>query len=47
MGLIFNKEIGRKKEMDIFLSYCWKDDEVVNKIYDYFKNNHSITVSDK
>lgn len=33
--------------MDIFLSYCWKDDEVVNKIYDYFKNNHSITVSDK
>lgn len=30
--------------MDIFLSYCWKDDEVANKIYDYFKNNHSITL---
>ena len=28
--------------MDIFLSYCWKDDEIANKIYDYFKK---ITVS--
>lgn len=30
--------------MDIFLSYCWKDDEIANKIYDYFKKNHSITL---
>lgn len=30
--------------MDIFLSYCWKDDGIANSIYDYFKENHNITL---
>ncbi len=30
--------------MDIFLSYCRKDDKVADDIYDYFRENHNITL---
>lgn len=28
--------------MNIFLSYCWKDDEIADSIYNYFLNNKNI-----
>ena len=30
------------KKVNIFLSYCWNDSNVANKIYDYFKNSKNI-----
>ena len=30
------------KEINIFLSYCWKDDEIADDIYDYFLNRKNI-----
>ena len=30
------------KEINIFLSYCWDDDEIADNIYDYFLNSKNI-----
>lgn len=30
------------KQIDIFLSYCWKDSSVADSIYDYFSDNQEI-----
>lgn len=30
------------EQTNIFLSYCWKDDEIANDIYDYFKGTHGV-----
>lgn len=34
-------------ENNIFLSYCWRDEEVVNKIDNYFKSRHVLFQRDK
>ena len=30
------------KQINIFLSYCWKDSSIADSIYDYFSNNQEI-----
>lgn len=31
-------EIGNMENKEVFLSYCWSDDDIANSIYDYLKN---------
>ena len=31
-------------KINIFLSYCWQDNKIASSIYEYFKNNKSITL---
>lgn len=30
------------RKIDIFLSYCWNDSDLANRVYDYFKNSQQI-----
>lgn len=34
--------MGKLRKIDIFLSYCWNDSDLANRIYDYFNNSQQI-----
>lgn len=36
------KMLSKKNRMEIFLSYCWSDDNIANEVYDYLKSNSGI-----
>lgn len=38
------KEWNQDKKPEVFLSYCWSDDETANEIYEYLKNISDIEV---